>query len=170
MAKAKVKAKPGRRRGDRVTYRWKEGTRFAVRADAAGAAIEQIRRRNGGQVTPASVVDAARDPAHPLNPAFLWDDTEAAERYRQQQARMLINSIRVVVTGGGVERRTAYVSVHVREGGRAYLPTSVVLSDAEYRSQALAEAMAALNGWRERYRHLTELSDVFEVIDRRAAA
>ena len=170
MARAKAKAKPPRKRGDRATYQWKAGTRFAVRAAAAGAAIEQIRRRNGGQVTPAAVVDAARDPAHPLHPAFVWDDTEAAERYRQHQARVLVNSIRVVVTGGGVERRTAYVSVQVREGGRAYLPTSVALSDEEYRAQALAEALASLRGWRERYRHLTELADVFAAIDRRTAA
>jgi hypothetical protein len=154
----------------RGPYRWKPGYRSRVRADVAGKAIEDVRRRNGGVVTPAVLVEAARAPRHPLHRAFEWDDDAAAEKYREWQARSMLNSIRVVIEDNGQEQRqVVFVSVKTREVGRAYIPTSVVVSDVDYRAQALAEAFAALEGWRRRYRHLTELAEVFEAADRARA-
>lgn len=161
MAKATLKPDRPARGGTR--FAWRAGSRFPVPAAVAGAELDRIGRTNGGAVTPAAVVDAARDPDHPLHRAFVWDDSEAAERYRQDQARSLIRSIRVVVAAAeGPQTQTMYLNVTVRETeSRAYLPARVVMSDAEYRAQALAEAMASLDGWTRRYGHLNELGDVF---------
>lgn len=138
-----------------------------LKGKVAGRAIDELRRTNGGSITPALLVDAARSPAHPLHNEFDWDDSAAAERWRQQQARVLINCVRVIVTGGdGPATRVAYVSVQTRDDGKAYLPSSVVLSDVEYRDQAIAEALSILEGWKRRFAHLEELAEVFAVIDR----
>lgn len=162
----KTKAQKKRAPAKTGSYRWRAGSRFPVKASVAAAELARIRRSSGGSVTPANVVDAARDPDHPLHPCFEWDDTSAAERWRQQQARVLINSVRVVVEEvKGPAQQVAFVSVNVRDQGRAYLPTSVVMSDDEYRAESLADALAALQGWRQRYRHLSELAEVFAVID-----
>lgn len=159
--------RPRKAKKPATTYAWKPGVRMAVRADVAATAIEEIRARDGS-VTPTAVVEDARDPDHPLHRCFVWDDSEAAERYRQQQARLLVNSIRVVVLKDDrPQQQTAWISVDVRETGKGYLPASVVMSDDDYRSQALAEALSALQGWRRRYGHLKELADVFEAIDRK---
>lgn len=168
MAKAKKKAKSKARKQVAVRWAWRSGGRFAVRAEVAGASLDAIRRRDGS-ITPAAVVDAARDPDHPLHRAFDWDDGSASQKYRLLQARQLINSVRVVRDVGG-PGQTAFVSVTVRETGRGYLPASVVMGDAEYRAESLAEALAALRGWRTRYAHLTELAEVFRVADRVGAA
>lgn len=50
-----------------------------------------------GRITPASVLDEARDEASPLHPHFEWDDSEAAEQYRLVQARGLIRRYKVTV-------------------------------------------------------------------------
>jgi len=147
-----------------TVYSWRPGVRVPVPAAAAGAELDRLRR--AGPVTPAAVVDAARDPDSPLHPAFCWDDTAAAEAYRRDQARTLLHSIRVTVAGGaGGPPQVVYLSVSTREEGRAYLPAAEVMSDVEYRRQAVAEAWAALEGWRRRHAHLTELAGVFEAID-----
>lgn len=58
--------------------------------------LQGIYDRNG-QLTPALVLSEARDPEHPLHRRFIWDDTEAAERYRLHQAQVLIRSVNVVI-------------------------------------------------------------------------
>jgi hypothetical protein len=150
----------------RPRYSWKPGKRFALRAEVVARSLDRIRRDSGGAVNPAAVVDAARDEGHPLHAAFVWDDTVAAERYRLAQARELIHSVRVVLAGGG-EPQLAYVSVTVRgTDARGYVPARVALTEADYHAQSLREALAALEGFRRRYAHLTELAEVFGVIDR----
>jgi len=66
-------------------------------------------------LTPTDVVEAAKDPKSPIHHHFCWDDTEAAHRYRIQQARSLIVSVRTIITtvdGGTV------VPVFVRDTTR----------------------------------------------------
>jgi len=45
------------------------------------------------KVTPSRVLELAKDPNHPLNSFFEWDDEVASNKYRLLQARELINSI-----------------------------------------------------------------------------
>ncbi len=63
-----------------------------------------------GRLTPLMVVDDARDPKSPLHAEFEWDDSLAGEKWRQQQARVLIHSVRVETTiDETVVRQIAYV-------------------------------------------------------------
>jgi hypothetical protein len=48
-----------------------------------------------GRLTPKLVLEEARDPEHPLHSRFTWDDAEAAEKYRLNQAHELIQSVKV---------------------------------------------------------------------------
>ena len=146
-------------------YRWAKGKRFRVPAAVAGTAVEAIRRRDGA-CTPAVLVAEAASPHHPLHTAFCWDDDIAAQRWREHTARNLINSIRITVsTDDGPEERVAFVSVTTRDNGKAYLPIHAVMSDCDYRAEAVAEALAALDGWRRRYGHLRALARIFDAID-----
>lgn len=53
-------------------------------------------RSQHGRLTPQLVVDAARDPGHPLHSRFEWDDAVAGEAWRRQQAHELIRKAKVV--------------------------------------------------------------------------
>ena len=48
-----------------------------------------------GILSPAAVVDAARDPGSPLHRYFTWDDGEAADKCRLTEAGMLIRRVRI---------------------------------------------------------------------------
>jgi hypothetical protein len=55
----------------------------------------EIIEHNGGEITPKLIVEAARGPDSPLHAAFEWDDSKAAECWRERCARdILVSSTR----------------------------------------------------------------------------
>ena len=57
--------------------------------------LAELELDGGGRLTPAAVVDDAKDPASPLHDCFQWGDVKAAHAHRLDQARSLITSIRI---------------------------------------------------------------------------
>lgn len=95
-----------------------------------------------GRLTPEAVVDVASDPASPLHEQFEWDDSEAAHKYRIEQARTLIRSVKVLVQ---VEERRITTVAYIRDpaasaehqGYRAVTRVASVEEDA--RTAVIAE-------------------------------
>jgi len=58
--------------------------------------LQAIHNRHG-VLTPGIVVSEAANPEHPLHARFEWDDTQAAERWRLNQAQALIRSVNVQI-------------------------------------------------------------------------
>lgn len=83
-----------------------------TRSERIRLALEEIRRKNGGRLTPALVVAAAKNPKHTLHDEFEWDDRKAAARQREDVARSLIRYVTVTVT---TERRAFKSVVYVRD-------------------------------------------------------
>jgi len=131
--------------------------------------LETVRQREGGILRPQSVVEAARDEGSPMHDQFTWDDTEAAEAYRIEQAR---NLIRVYVTVLHEEKppiRT-YVSISTeRRAGGGYYHVRDVMGDAERRDQLLRDALLQLQALRRKYAELTELAEIFHALETVAA-
>lgn len=63
--------------------------------DAVEQVLYALADANNGRLTPAIVVAAATDPESPLHNRFTWDDTEAAIKHRENEARALIRTVRV---------------------------------------------------------------------------
>lgn len=72
-----------------------DAVRFGIDPQSAGEELERIRQRDK-TIRPEVVVDEARPEDAVLHPAFEWRDPEAAEKYRQIQARQLIKKVRVI--------------------------------------------------------------------------
>ncbi len=144
---------------------WKEGSRFAVPAQVVGETILRICEQEGA--CPAErLVDEARPEGSPLHPAFDWDDASAAEKHRAEQARHMSRSVRVLVRGQE-DPTPFFVSVKIVEVGdglAGYKPL-IRLTSME-RKQVENDALAALNGLRRRFAHLTRFSRVWREVDR----
>lgn len=148
-----------------MIYRWKEGARISVDAQAAGAELERIRVRHNGRLEPEWVVHNAKAPKNPLHDLFEWDDNVAAQNYRVDQARGIIRSIEVVVEATEKQKPVrAFVSV-VQERDRSYTSVTHAMSDPDLRKQVLKAALNELEAWRKRYAELVELAQVFAAID-----
>ncbi len=127
--------------------------------------LRRLAKENGGLLQPESVVEAARPTTSPLHSRFEWDNSVAAQQYRVWQARQLIRvTVDVLVETG--ESFDVFVSLskdRQRESG-GYRVLVDVLSDADMRAQLLKDALDDLEVFREKYRQLKELAEVFSAI------
>ena len=102
-----------------------------------------------GICTPSALVDAARPKRSPLHDRYVWNDTEAGELYRLEQARAQLRTVRVVIDDVRQDA-PAFVVVRVAtdDGStvRGYQPLRVALMSAVTREQVLADATRLLEG------------------------
>lgn len=61
-------------------------------------ALIALSEQHGGNITPELVVRAAKSKDSPLHDYFDWDDKVAGGKWRIEQARELIRSVRIIVT------------------------------------------------------------------------
>ena len=76
-----------------MRHEFREGVRIpkGLTADQAAHELERIRKKFG--LTPRNVVEQSRPDDSPLHGCFEWDDSAAAERYREGQARTIIRAV-----------------------------------------------------------------------------
>lgn len=151
-------------------YEFAEGARFQAGADtnakAVGRHLEMLREKFKGELTPKDVLDDARHNNSPLHTFFEWDDSEAAEQYRLQQARGLIRSVVAIYTSDDKPAVRQKMFVHINEPGAPhYREVSHAMSRRDTRQAVLQRAWRELQEWRKRYAALKEFSDLVEVID-----
>lgn len=132
----------------------------AAKADAQkiGTALEEIAAQNNGEVTPVTIVDAARNPKSPLHPHFEWDTTAAAEAYRREQARDLIRIVRIR-DETRAEPPRAFLSVTTKKGV-SYRRLNDVLESVSLSSAVLDQAERDLLAFERRYQDLLEVCNI----------
>jgi hypothetical protein len=128
--------------------------------------LKRIANKNGGLLQPETVVESARPASSPLHSRFEWDNTVAGQQYRIWQARQLIRvSVEIIIPS--MEKPTdVFVSLSTdreKESG-GYRIMVDVLTDKQMRQQMLADALAELEIFREKYSRLKELAAVFAAI------
>lgn len=150
-----------------MVYEWKT-IHYPVDAQEAGEYLDALSREM--IITPSSIVSKARDSANILHPCFEWADDIAAERYREQQARVLLGNLTVVkVNDEDKPPVRAFVHYAKADGGREsahYVPTYQAMADDETRDYVLKTAMRELESFKRKYSNLKELSKVITAIDR----
>jgi len=157
-----------------MIYRYKTNARIRASAQVAGEVCEEIARN--GNLTPKALVDASRPEDAPLHGEFEWNDSVAAERYRETQASHIIRCIEVVPEQTEHPVR-AFISLPTpdaeSEDGeesqdrpkQSYHSINVVMRSRDNREVMLAQAFRELVAIRRKYVGFIELADVFEAID-----
>ena len=128
--------------------------------------VEKLAAETGnGTVFARDLVDAARDPAHPMHDHFEWDDAKAGDAYRLSQARGILASMAVsaivtdLVTSEPLVLSMPMVvsPVEGRTAGGGYRLTGETNLDGEWEMSAKGEAhlrteaVAALRAVAKRY-------------------
>lgn len=141
---------------------------MASKKSVIEAELTRIARKNNGVLTAEMVVAAARDEDSPLHDSFTWDNDVAAERWRLYQARNLILHVKVETTAVNnhrvIIRAWTSLTTDRNHDGGGYRETIHVLSNKDQRRQLLADALAELKLFEEKYRTLKELAGVFAQI------
>lgn len=103
-----------------------------------------------------------------MHKRFTWDDGEAAEKWRIQEARTIIASVTITPRENITVR--AYVNLKSdRISEPTYRPTMTVMDDAMMQAELLAMAKSELGSIRRKYAMLTELAKVWSAIDEAAS-
>lgn len=144
-----------------MRYAWKVAGLFPVDADTAAREIERIKGERDG-ISAAELVDASREEGAPLHGCFEWDDSIAAERYRNDQAKAIMRGIVVESVGEPDKADGVRAFVHVQS---TYQPLEVVIRDADKRGELLAQAMRDMESFKRKYEMIEQVKPVIDAID-----
>lgn len=165
-------------------YGWRQGAyRHGASAQAVGERIEWLRWRLKSDPDINELVGDARNPVSPLHQLFNWDDADAAERWRVQEARNLLRDLQVVKVRilNHEPRRPIRAIVTVasdkskdgrdaseRGAARPLRPIETVLEDPAMRKQLVRRAFLEALAFKRRYEHIAELCEVIKAIEKAA--
>ena len=139
--------------------RWRVGCRLSADPQKVADELSVL----GNDITPQEIVDAARDETSELHKCFTWDDTEAAEKWRKQEARFLIHNL--VWVQPEVKESVPVRLYYKTDNETGYKPTRLIMQNPDEYQSLLKRAMAELTVFRDKYKSLSELEGVFEQID-----
>lgn len=144
---------------------------------AIAGRLKKLADESGGRLTPEAVVNDAKSPRSPLHRCFDWDDSEAARKWRLEQARSLIRTVKVEyeVTEGVVKKVKVQVHEYVRDPQaepeeQGYVAVAKVLTDDDLKRDVLAQELGRAVALLNRARHLAEAlglaGEADELLDR----
>lgn len=110
--------------------------------------LTQMARQKNGMLLIDDVLEEAKDENSILHKHFEWDDSEAADQYRRQQARALIQKCRIQLVETEAVQIRAFVSLPTdRNAGGGYRLTSEVVSDANMKEELLHDIRLTISRW-----------------------
>lgn len=118
----------------------------------------------GDEATPQQIVDAAKDETSELHKCFEWRDDVAAQKYRLQQARVIVCNL-VIKRPEEKPEAPQIRYFYKNESGSGYKPSAHIFKvETEY-EKLLAQAKWELHIFKQKYANLTELEQILELID-----
>lgn len=142
-----------------MVYQFKAGSRIKADPQMAAEVLEKLDADNN--LNAKALVFISRPKDAPLHNEFEWDDSIAAEAYREHQARHIINSLEIVREEKEPVR--AYFNIQRTEANYQHITS--ILKKVDAREQLFRTALSELIAFKKKYATLTEFSKVFDAID-----
>lgn len=118
----------------------------------------------GDSATPEQIVERARDESSELHKCFTWDDKEAADKWRKQEARYIRHFL--VIRNENDDTKPELRALHFTTSGEGYKTAERVFKNPDEYSALLQRAYAELHAFAERYRRFKdEFGEILELID-----
>lgn len=147
-----------------MVFEWKSGSRINLDANVAGKVCTELEKTVG--LTARSLLDASRPENAPLHSAFEWNDSIAAEKHREYQARHIIHSIVVKPEKKEQEPVRAFFALATNPNESARFENiTTIIATPEKRNTLLEIAMHELQAFKRKYSTLSSLKPVIDAID-----
>ena len=129
--------------------------------------LAEIAGRNNGSLTPDLVVKDAEDSSSPLHELFEWDDGIAGHKYRIEQARQVITSVRVVIT---TEHKAVSTVYYVRDPEaesteQGYVSIDKLKSDSDLARESIVMEFSRAASYLQRARIHAEALGMAQEVD-----
>ena len=131
-------------------------------ADQAKAEFDRIYDKYG-ELTTKAIVDESRESEAVLHGCFEWDDTVAAEKYRQHQAGDMVRCL--VTIEKSDETDDPIVVRAIVKTTEKYEPITVALKSEEKYAVLLQDALNDARWFQRKHRGIKELKNVMDAID-----
>lgn len=151
-----------------MVYSWKSYG-YSVSADVVGKEFEKIEKQYG-KLTSDLVLQSAEDENSPIHECFEWDDAVAGHKYRLSQATTLILNLAVEPDKPKkVEKIRAYYNVSDNTKKGTFINAKSAFENPDTRDIVLKRALREFRAFQEKYKNLTEFSQVFKIFDELSA-
>lgn len=117
----------------------------------------------GDEPNPDDIVDKARNENSELHKCFTWDNDEAADKWRKQEARQLMYRLVIKEEEPPRDRPEIRMFYKINDSG-GYKPTEIVVTHKDEYTQLLERAYAELRAFKMKYSCLKELQEIFDLI------
>lgn len=143
------------------SYNWKlRGLAKGVNPLIAAGELSRLQLLHG-TLSAEMIVQEAKDPKSIFHPIFEWDDTKAAYGYRIQQARILLNNLKInIISDGESTEISVYEITCFKDGYKSI--TTLTSDDVEYIKQSIIKAMEE---WKKKLKLYKEFKKTIELID-----
>jgi len=108
--------------------------------------------------------EEAREPSHPLHNRFTWDDSEAARRWRVQQAATLIRSVKFIKYGVKNSEPMPALRKYVPTGSHCYEERTKAMAQPDVRLMFIARHVRTLQSWCNETADVPELKGIRKAI------
>lgn len=127
-------------------YKWNTANyRFystGIDPNEAGQELERLSEK--GPLTPDRIIDSAKSRCSPLHTGFEWDDSKASHEWRRQQARGLLQTLRIVEREDESEPVRAFFHVVDERGNNVYVTREKAKTTEDYHLQVIRNALRLL--------------------------
>lgn len=144
-------------------YAFKSASRIKADADKTAQLFKKLESGKG--LTAKNVVNASRPKKAVLHNEFEWNDSIAAENYREGQARHIMNSLIIVHSETKESVRHCFPITIVKddEEVREYHTMEVIANNDEYKQQIIDRAKSELEAFRHKYNMLENIDEFAEL-------
>jgi hypothetical protein len=141
-----------------MDYKWKlKGLSRKVDPESVVQELEKIENVHS-KLTPELILETAREPENVLHKLFDWDNSQAAEKWRMHQARLIINNLEITVISNGEPRQIpVYEIVSKTEGYKhvAYFDKE----DIDYVKQGIIQDLTYLKNKLAIYKEFAKITE-----------
>lgn len=144
-------------------YEWQMNF-YKTDANVAGAEFERIYEKYDG-LYPKDIVNESRPVDAVLHDEFEWNDFEAAEKYRREQAKKMIHCLKIVTEPEKPITRGFYTLTTAVGKENKYEPIMVIMESEGKKERLFRMALQELKAFRKKYDIIGELTGLMEMID-----
>ena len=129
-------------------YKWKVGTRIKADTNLAAEVLNKLAEQN--RLDAENVVEVSKPEGAVLHDDFEWDDAVAAIKFRNHQARNIINAL-VVVEEEMPEEPPMRVFFKIEENTNNYTPLKTIMQSADSTEALLRKALSELQVYKMKF-------------------
>lgn len=145
-----------------MVYSWKIPGVHKVAPDVAAGVFDELSKQ--GELTKKKLVEVSRADDAPLHNEFEWDDTIAAERYRESQAGDMLKHL-IISHDDKPEELPQRVFFNIQAEGQTYERIDTIIQRQRSKEALVKQCLRDLISFKMKYQYILKTCRVSEYMD-----